>query len=251
MRNPVYDAATLKRLLETAQVCTLDDMMEALGTRVRMTVFRKLSELPYLTSYSHRGKYYTLRPLCRFDDSGLWSHCEARFSRLGTLRETCQQFVELSEAGFTVAELDQVLRVQSKQALLRLYQQQWLHREKFNGVFVYLSNPERDRQRQRAARREGALAEVGGVTEVGLAHELKASIILFFSRLDERQRRCYAGLESMKLGRGGDAYIAQLLGIDPHTVARGRQQLLAGDLEPGRVRQRGGGRPSAEKKHRR
>ena len=65
MRTPTYDAAALKRLLETERVCTLDDMMQALGTQVRMTVFRKLSELSYLTSYSHRGKYYTLRALCR------------------------------------------------------------------------------------------------------------------------------------------------------------------------------------------
>lgn len=251
MKSPVYDAATLKQLLETEQVCTLDELMEALGTRVRMTVFRKLSELPYLTSYSHRGKYYTLRTLCRFDDSGLWSHREAWFSRYGTLQETCKQFVDGSEAGFTVAELDQALHVDTKQALLQLHKQQSLHREKFNGVFVYLSRHERDRQRQRAARREIALDDVGGVTEAVLAHELRAAIILFFTLLDERQRRCYAGLESMKIGKGGDARIAQLLGIDPHTVARGRQQLLAGDIEPGRVRKRGGGRPSAEKKHRR
>ena len=92
MRNSVYDANTLKKLLETEQVCTLNEMMEALGTRVRMTVYRKLSELPSLTSYSHRGKYYTLRPLCQFDDSGLWSHRDAWFSRFGTLQDTCQRF---------------------------------------------------------------------------------------------------------------------------------------------------------------
>ena len=248
MRNPLYDTTRLKRLLESEQVCTLDELMQALGTRVRMTVFRKLSELPYLTSYSHRGKYYTLRTLCRFDDSGLWSRREAWFSRYGTLRETCGRFVERSEAGFTVAELDRTLHVHTQQALRYLHRQQSLHREKFNGVFVYLSRHERDRRGQRAARRERTLEAVGGVTEVVLAHELKAAIVLFLGLLDERQRRCYAGLESLRIGQGGDARIARLLGIDPHTVARGRRQLLAGDLDSERVRKRGGGRPPAEKK---
>ena len=158
-------------------------------------------------------------------------------------------FIERAEAGFTVSELDRALHVDTKQALLTVHKKQLLHREKFNGVFVYLSAQKRDRQRQRTARREMALEAVGGVTEVVLAHELKAAIILFFSLLDERQRRCYAGLESIKIGKGGDARIAQLLGIDPHTVARGRQQLLAGDIEPGRLRKRDGGRSSAEKRH--
>jgi len=80
--------------------------------------------------------------------------------------------------------------------------------------------------------------------------ELKAAIILFFSLLDEQQKRLYAGLESMKLGHGGDRKIAELLGLDVGTIARGRQQLLAQDVELERVRTTGGGRPSLEKKRR-
>src|SRR5207249_10033445 len=39
----------------------------ALGTSATMTVFRKLKALGYRTSYSHRGKYYTLSGILRFD----------------------------------------------------------------------------------------------------------------------------------------------------------------------------------------
>ena len=74
--------------------------------------------------------------------------------------------------------------------------------------------------------------------------QLRAAI-LFASLLDERQRRLYAGLESLKCGSatpvspGYSAY--------PGTVARGRQ-LLAQDIERVRVRRPGGGRPPLEKK---
>ena len=78
--------------------------------------------------------------------------------------------------------------------------------------------------------------------------ELKASILLFYSLLDEQQRRLYAGLESLKLGRGGDRSLADFLDLDPHTVARGRQQLLAQDVEVDRARKAGGGRKPVEKK---
>ena len=78
--------------------------------------------------------------------------------------------------------------------------------------------------------------------------ELRAAIVLFCSLLDERQRRLYAGLEALKLGHGGDRRIADLLGLDPGTVARGRKQLLAGDVQRDRVRRPGGGRPPLEKK---
>jgi hypothetical protein len=79
--------------------------------------------------------------------------------------------------------------------------------------------------------------------------ELKASILLFYSLLDEQQRRLYVGLESLKLGRGGDRRLADFLELNPHTVARGRRQLLAQDVEVDRVRRTGGGRKPVEKKH--
>ena len=76
------------------------------------------------------------------------------------------------------------------------------------------------------------------------------SEILFFSLLDEHQRRLYAGLESQKLGHGGDRKIADLLGLDVHTVARGRRELFGGEVDRERVRRQGGGRQAVEKKRR-
>ena len=59
-----------------------------------------------------------------------------------------------------------------------------------------------------------------------MPEELRAAIALFASLLDERQRRLFAGLESLKCGWGGDWRIASLLGVDPSTVATGRRQLV-------------------------
>jgi hypothetical protein len=78
--------------------------------------------------------------------------------------------------------------------------------------------------------------------------ELRARMILYYSLLNEKQRRLYAGLESLKLGYGGDRKVAEFLGIDAHTVARGREQLLASDFEPARIRKAGAGRKAVEKK---
>src|SRR5271156_818258 len=51
------------------------------ATTANLTVFRKLKPLDYLTSYTHRGRYYALRESARFDDDGLWSHDAVWFSR--------------------------------------------------------------------------------------------------------------------------------------------------------------------------
>jgi hypothetical protein len=91
---------------------------------------------------------------------------------------------------------------------------------------------------------EQAAVSVDSSTDV--SDELRAAIVLFASLLDEQQRRLYAGLESLQLG--GDRQIADLLHLDPHTVAKGRRQLLAQEVQADRVRAVGGGRKPTEKK---
>jgi len=68
---------------------------------------------------------------------------------------------------------------------------------------------------------------------------------LHYSRLLEKDRRQYAALESLKLGRGGITYISEVLGVDRKTILQGRKELTV-DLDkvipPGRQRKTGGGR---------
>src|ERR1035441_3351292 len=60
MRPLVSRSDELRSLLLHSKIATLDELKQALGTSVDVTVFRKLKPLDYLTSYSHRGRYYTL-----------------------------------------------------------------------------------------------------------------------------------------------------------------------------------------------
>jgi hypothetical protein len=116
---------------------------------------------------------------------------------------------------------------------------------------VYFSNNSTiagNQKKSRKMQQDATLSDIT-ITNPNLAiEEAKAAILLFCSMLDEKQRRLYAGLESLKLGHGGDAHIAALLGMDPHTIARGRNELLQGDIDPESIRDSGGGRPLTEKK---
>jgi hypothetical protein len=247
-----FEPDVLRSLLQRQKIATLAELKEAIGTSAAMTVFRKLSALGYQTSYSHRGKYYTLADIPDFDDQGLWFYRAVYFSRDGTLLATAQRFVEEARVGFTAGELRDLLQVEVKQALLHLYRQKRIGREQIGGRYVYLSRDSGMQLNQKLAREERrAIWELSeSPVEAGLPPELKAAMILFFSLLDEQQRRLYAGLEAQKLGYGGDRKIAEFLGVDVHTVARGRRELFGEQVHRERVRQEGGGRKPAEKKPR-
>ena len=76
---------------------------------------------------------------------------------------------------------------------------------------------------------------------------------LLLSRLDEQQRRWVAGREAQRLGHGGIKLIAEITGLHPETIRRGRDELgdELRDRPTTHVRLPGGGRPCVEKKIRR
>lgn len=80
------------------------------------------------------------------------------------------------------------------------------------------------------------------------AHHRHLNLIL--SRLDEQQRRWVAALEAQRLGYGGFQMVADITGLHPETIRRGRDELATGlrDRPTARVRLPGGGRPTAPKK---
>jgi hypothetical protein len=251
MRPPSFLADALRQRLQRHQIATLAELKQALGTEVALTVLRKLKELDYLTSYSHAGRYYTLRAIARFDSDGLWSHDRVWFSRHGTLLATAQHFVELAPQGYFAQELAAALHVQVHDALRQLVLRRQITRQCLSGLYLYTSADAATRQRQLLSRRSSqAVPTLTDAARLQVApEELQAAIILFYSLLDEQQRRLYAGLESLKLGHGGDHQLADFLGLNPHTIARGRQQLLEQGVQFDRVRKTGGGRKPLEKKH--
>ena len=244
MRTTTYQADDLKQFLVANTVVTMQQMQEHLGTQVTKTVSRKLKALSYRSSYSHGGRYYTLDQMARFDHQGLWSYNDVRFSERGTLVSTLVHFVDECHSGYFADELQQLLAVSVKESLLRLVNKGQVSRKKVANRYLYCSTEPAIRKQQLLSRN---LMEVA---EQVLSDEAKAAIIIFLSVLDEKQRRLYAGVEAIKYGLGGDTWIAELLGMHPQTVSRGRRELVSGEVEVDRARKAGGGRKAVEKKRR-
>lgn len=242
MRSTQYSAETLALFLTAKVVATMPEIKHALGTDVYKTALRKLKRLSYLASYSHGGRYYTLRRIARFDHRGLWSHNDVRFSTHGTLMSTLENFVSEAKDGYFTDELEELLSVGVKVSLSRLIAGGAISREKVANRYLYCSANSGIRKQQVFTR------NIMESAEQELSDEARAAIVIFLSTLDEKERRLYAGVEAIKYGFGGDRWISNILGMHPQTVARGRRELMSGEVEVDRVRKAGSGRKPAEKK---
>src|ERR1700681_126427 len=153
MRPLSFRSDELRSLLLRNRIATLGELKQALGTAVDVTVFRKLRSLDYLTSYSHRGRYYTLREIASFDDNGLWSQATVWFSRFGTLLATAEAFVNRSPRGYFADELAPALHVEVQDSLHQLAQQGRVSRQLVSGRYLYAATDPVIQRRQLLTRR--------------------------------------------------------------------------------------------------
>ena len=167
----------LRAFFKKKQLAMLPDIYALLGTTSRMSAFRRLRELGYLSSFSHVGRYYTLPTMANFDPQGLWFYEEVGFSRFGNLKETVIHLVDQSVAGKTHEELEKQLRLRVHNTLLDLVRSDKIAREVFEGVFVYFSIRTDRAQQQLARRREGVGDSVQDVLPDGIVIEVLAEII--------------------------------------------------------------------------
>ncbi len=148
----------LRRLIRRERIVELPALCVELGTQSRMTVFRRLREVGYRTSYTHRGRFYTLADVPDFDEQGLWFFRNVGFSRVGTLKETAACQVLEAPDGRTHAELQDLLHVRIHNTLLELVREGRIGCERHEGTLVYMNTSRERAAEQLARRREGAQA---------------------------------------------------------------------------------------------
>ena len=130
----------LENFIKSRRVVEMRDLFEAVESTSRMTVFRRLSGVEYLCSYTHAGRYYTLFDIARFDSDGIWFYDDIGFSQNGSLKNTVTYLVDNGDGGKFHSDLQRQLRVRVHNVLLDLVRSKQIKRTKFEGQFLYLSS---------------------------------------------------------------------------------------------------------------
>jgi hypothetical protein len=111
MLSPKESKKALIKIFRKRYVADLDQLFHVLETRSRMSVFRRLKLIGYLTSFTDAGRYYTLEEIPLFDSQGLWFHENIGFSKAGTLKATVVEIVNSSIAGMTPKEMSLLMKL--------------------------------------------------------------------------------------------------------------------------------------------
>jgi len=130
---------SLLKYLTRKKIAILEELKKLLKTHSRTTVFRKLKTLDYISSYSHKGKYYSLNTIAEYNDYGVWQYNSVMFSKYGTVKKTLEFLIESSSKGYAASELYLILGVKVEDVLLNLLKSKQLIRKRMSGKYVYFS----------------------------------------------------------------------------------------------------------------
>ncbi|MCI0539117.1 MAG: hypothetical protein L0Z50_28245 [Verrucomicrobiales bacterium] len=148
MPAPQPPAHRLEKLFHRRKCWRLDQLAEALGYAL-ISVRRFLKQIGYFRSYTHNGKWYTLRDSPDFNRDGLWHHKRIGFSKRGSLTATIGYLVGHSSAGLSASQLSQKLQHPCHAVLTQLHQAGQLDRLQLAGQFRYLATDPELNRRQR------------------------------------------------------------------------------------------------------
>ena len=168
--------AELGRLFRDNRVVDLDRLKKRFVGRSDRSVSRDLKEAQAISSYSHAGKYYTMKVIARFDDRGLWHYKDIGFSRYGTLKATIEHWVKKSGVGYTYQELKDYFVVRIGNVLGELVADKRIIREGSARGYMYFSTEEDCAALQRMKRQEQSRVESAPLGEA-LVIEILAEVI--------------------------------------------------------------------------
>ncbi len=158
MLTPEESEKALIKMFRKRYITDLDNLFHVLETNSRMSVFRRLKVLGYLTSFTAAGRYYTLVDIPTFDSWGLWFYKGIGFSRAGTLKSTIVEIVDSSSTGMTPKEMLHLLKIRAPNtlhnALHGLVKSNQLSRHRLERLHLYAHTHPDKAQLQIAARRQ-------------------------------------------------------------------------------------------------
>jgi len=168
MRTIAFSPDAIMAPFFDKKILTRAELLKLTGCS-NMTLFRRLSEHGYYTSYNFNSRYYTIAEVARFDRKGLWEYHDVRFSKHGTLKATIRHLVSASEMGYSANDLAQLLGVRVASLLLPLTNDGLVVRENFGGWLYFSADP---RQYEEQINRRRSTLQLPQPPIVVLPHQL-------------------------------------------------------------------------------
>lgn len=137
MGNPLERQEHLQNLLTAKRVMSFYQLLEVVNC-AEITLRRDLKKIGAITSYTHQGRYITLKRIPVFNDIGIWFYRDIGFTKYQSSLELIVELVNSSSEGLSREQIQETIKIQTCQQIQVLMMREKLNRVKIGSKYVYL-----------------------------------------------------------------------------------------------------------------
>jgi len=137
MRDSEQRQQIAKNFIRSGKVQSFEQIFAQVNCS-EITLRRDILQIEAITSYTHQGRFVTLKDIPTFNEYGIWFFRGIGFTKYQNSLELIIQLINSSKEGFTREQLQEILKIQIFQQIQTLLRRNELHRVKVGKNYIYL-----------------------------------------------------------------------------------------------------------------
>jgi hypothetical protein len=114
-----------------------------------VTLRRDIRQINGITSYTHQGRFITLKDIPKFDNNGIWFYRKVGFTKYKNSLELIVHLINNTREGLSREQIQEILKIQIYQQIQTLLKRNELYRSKVGNKYVYLPEELAKNQKKR------------------------------------------------------------------------------------------------------
>jgi len=114
-----------------------------------VTLRRDIRRIKGITSYTHQGRFITLKGIPKFDNNGIWFYRKVGFTKYKNSLELIVHLINSSGEGLSREQIQEILKIQIYQQIQTLLKRNELYRSKIGNRYIYLPEELAKNQKKR------------------------------------------------------------------------------------------------------
>ncbi len=114
-----------------------------------VTLRRDIRQINGITSYTHQGRFITLKDIPKFDHNGIWFYRKVGFTKYKNSLELIVHLINNSKEGLSREQIQEILKIEIYQQIQTLLKRNELYRIKIGNKYIYLPEEVAKNQKKR------------------------------------------------------------------------------------------------------
>jgi DeoR/GlpR family transcriptional regulator of sugar metabolism len=191
----------VETIIRSKKIQTFEQILKQVNCS-EATLRRDIRWIKGITSFTHQGRFVTLKDIPKFDKNGIWFYRKVGFTKYKNSLELIVHLINNSKEGLNREQIQEILKIQIFQQIQTLLKRNELYRCKIGNKYIYLPEQLARNQKKRLRLLSANNVEEyydAMVSSSDLVALLKAVLIEKKIKIDVKNLKRFAQKYSLKI----------------------------------------------------